>query len=99
MKKLPYTLIAGQTVGTALPTWAGPDWEIIERARKAKQAQPIARHGDAIDPRRAAAAKCPSDNALLQLDHGPRAQATPYQNRLRLERYEAQLQACAEAPK
>ena len=99
MKMLLITLIAGLTLGTALPTWAGPDWEIIERARKAKQAQPIARHGDAVDPRRAAAAKCPPDTPVMQLDHGPRAQTTPYLNQQRQQRYEAQVKACKAAAK
>ena len=100
MKKLLITLIAGLTLGTALPTWAGPDWQAIESARKAKQAQQAARRGDAVAPRAAAGtAKCPPDAPVVQLDHGPRAQTTPYLNRLHKERYEAQVQACAGAAK
>ena len=99
MNKLLIAVIAGLTLGTALPTWAGPDWQAIESARKAKQAQLIARHGGVVEPTNAATAKCPPDAPARQLDHGPRAQTTPYQNRLRQERYEAQAKACASAAK
>ena len=99
MKKLLITLIAGLTLGTAPPTWAGPDWQAIEAARKAKQAQQVARRSDAVAPQAAGAAKCPPDAPVMQLDHGPRAQATPYLNRLHKERYDAQVQACAGAAK
>lgn len=99
MKKLFITLVAGLTLGTALPTWAGPDWQAIESARKAKHAQQIARRGDAAAPRAPSTANCPPDAPVLQLDHGPRAQNTPYQNRLRQERYEAQLKLCTGALK
>ena len=99
MKKLLITLIAGLTLGTALPTWAGPDWQAIEHARKAQDAQQATRHADAAEPRAAGAANCPPDAPVMQLDHGPRAQTTPYQNRLRRERYQAQVKACTEAAK
>ena len=99
MKKLLTTLVASLTLVTALPTWAGPDWQAIESARKAKQAQQIARHGDATVPQATGAAKCPPEALAMQLDHGPRAQTTPYLNRLRQERYQAQVQACAGAAK
>ena len=99
MKKLLITFVAGLTLVTALPTWAGPDWQAIEHARKAKQAQQIARHSDAVDSTGTATAKCPPDAPVMQLDHGPRAQTTPYQNRLRQERYEALAKACTEAAK
>jgi hypothetical protein len=35
----------------------------------------------------------------LQLDHGPRAQTTPYLNQLRKARYEAEVKACKDAAK
>ena len=97
MNKLLTTLIASLTLVTALPTWAGPDWQAIESARKAKQAQQIARHGDATVPQAKGATKCPPDAPAMQLDHGPRAQTTPYLNRLHKGRYDAQVQACAAA--
>ena len=98
MKKLLITLIATISLGTALPVLAGPDWQAIEQARKAKQEAHAARHGEAYEvmaPTSAGRAKCPPEAPVLQLDHGPRAQTTPYQNRLRKDRYEAQVKACA----
>lgn len=98
MKKLLITLIGAVTLGTTVPVLAGPDWQAIEHARKAKQKAQAARHGDAHEamaPASAGPMKCPPEAPVLQLDHGPRAQTTPYQNRLRKDRYEAQLKACA----
>lgn len=40
---------------------------------------------------------CPPKKLVLQLDHGPRAQTTPYLNKLRKERYEAEVKACKDA--
>ena len=98
MKKLLITLIAGLTLGTAPPTWAGPDWQAIESARKAKQAQQAARRGDAVAPQAAAGtAMCPPDAPVVQLDHGPRAQTTPCLTRLHKERLGTKVQACAGA--
>lgn len=102
MKKLLITLIGAITLGTALPALAGPDWQAIEHARKAKQEAQTARHGDAYEvmpPTSAGPVKCPPEAPVLQLDHGPRAQTTPYQNRLRKDRYEARVKACASAMK
>lgn len=42
---------------------------------------------------------CPPKKLVLQLDHGPRAQTTPYLNQLRKARYEAEVKACKDAPK
>jgi hypothetical protein len=55
--------------GSAL---AGPDFFVIEQARKAQAAKADA----------AASAQQGTDNrkAVLPLDHGPRAQSTPYLN-------------------
>lgn len=39
---------------------------------------------------------CPPEPLILPLDHGPRAQTTPYLNRLRKERFEAEVKACKE---
>lgn len=102
MKKLLITLIAASTLGAALPVFAGPDWQAIEHARKAKQEAQAARRGDAYEamaPTSAGPVKCPPEAPVLQLDHGPRAQTTPYQNRLRQERYEAQVKACTNPAK
>lgn len=99
MKQLLIALIGAITLGTTLPVLAGPDWQAIEHARQAKQETQAARHGDALVPTSAGPLKCPPDAPVLLLDHGPRAQITPYQNWLRKERYEAQVKACASAPK
>ena len=44
-----------------------------------------------------AIAPCALPPLVLQLDHGPRAQTTPYQNQLRKERHAAQQAACEQA--
>lgn len=93
MKKLLITLIGFIAIGTTVPVLAGPDWQAIEHARKAKQ------EAAATRPASAEPLKCPLEAPVLLLDHGPRAQATPHQNALRQARYEAQVKACANAPK
>ena len=39
MKKLLLTLLCISTLSAAFPVFAGPDWQLIEQGRKAKQAQ------------------------------------------------------------
>ncbi|WP_076591347.1 hypothetical protein [Herminiimonas arsenitoxidans] len=39
MKKLLLTLLCISTLSAAFPAFAGPDWQLIEQGRKAKQAQ------------------------------------------------------------
>ncbi len=98
MKKPLITLIGALTLGAALPVFAGPDWQAIEHARKAKQATQEARRGDAYEtmaPTGAGPVKCPPDAPVPQLDHGPRAQTTPYLNQLHKNRYDAQVKACS----
>ena len=41
----------------------------------------------------------PPKKLVLQLDHGPRAQTTPYLNQLRKARYEAEVKASKDAAK
>jgi hypothetical protein len=97
MKKLLITLIGALTLSTTLPALAGPDWQIIEQARKAKQTAQAERRGDAYEalpPTGAGPQKCPPDALVLPLDHGPRALTTPSLNQQRKDRYEAQLAAC-----
>lgn len=67
------------SAGMALSALAGPDWQLIEQARKASlvEAQAQVRGGT---PGRVA----------LPLDHGPRAQTTPWLNQQRLKRAEEQ---------
>ena len=103
MNKLLVTLISTITLSAALPAVAGPDWHAIEQARKAHQAAQTERTGDlyqASAPTAARPQKCAMpDPLVLPLDHGPRAQTTPYLNHQRKERYAAQVQACKEASK
>lgn len=99
MNKLLLTLVGSLTLGMTLPALAGPDWQAIEQARKAQSAsRSDARaepHGAA--GRSAAGFRCPPRKPALLLDHGPRAQSTPYVNQQRQERYEAALRACKAA--
>lgn len=91
------SFIGALTLATALPAFAGPDWQAIEQARKAKQAMQMARHGDAMPAKADGTMKCPPDVLVLPLDHGPRAQSTPYLNEKRKARFEAEQKACKEA--
>ena len=103
MKKLFTTLISALTLGAALPAVAGPDWATIEHARKMHHDAQVQHSGDvyeALPPTAAGPQKCPAPEALvLPLDHGPRAQSTPYLNQQRKDRYDAQIRACKEASK
>lgn len=98
-KKLLISIVGALMLGIAAPSLAGPDWQAIEQARKAKQAAQVARHGDPYEAQgpTSAGVKCPPQAPTLLLDHGPRAQGTPYLNRQRQQRYEVQLQACRDA--
>ncbi len=100
MKKMLITIaVSCWALGAAMPALAGPDFNAIEQARKAReaarQADQVKRGGD-LSP---TAVGCPPDELVLQLDHGPRAQTTPYANRQRMERYAASVQACKDAGK
>ncbi len=91
MKKLFTTLTAWIALGAAVPALAGPDWQVIEQARENERAQ-VARM-----EKLTAAQKCAAKRLVLPLDHGPRAQSTPYLNQRRSEAVEADLKACKEA--
>ena len=93
MKNLLIALIGAVTIVAALPAIAGPDFRAIEQARKAHQATRIARHGDAQAPASADRIALASHKLVLPLDHGPRAQSTPWLNQQRVLRAEAQVQA------
>ncbi|MBL8318404.1 MAG: hypothetical protein JNJ42_08355 [Burkholderiaceae bacterium] len=90
MKKAITTLVGALALAAVWPASAGPDWQVIEQARRAKQAMQDASPASA----RGALMKCSLDVHTLPLDHGPRAQATPYQNQLRKQ---AQAKTCASA--
>lgn len=42
---------------------------------------------------------CPPQTLILPLDHGPRAQSTPYLNQQRKARYDAEVKACKDTAK
>ena len=96
MKKPLLSLIATIVLGASLPALAGPDFQAIEKARAAKQAAAAAQTASTTSVDRATGlrVKCPPDPLVLPLDHGPRAQTTPGENRTRKARYEAQVKAC-----
>ncbi|NUZ08440.1 hypothetical protein HQN59_22065 [Schlegelella sp. ID0723] len=69
---------------------AGP--VLAADAQTAEKNSPPPRSTDDTQP--SPAARCPAQQLVLPLDHGPRAQSTPYLNRLRAERHAAQVKAC-----
>lgn len=91
MKKLITTLVSIATLGASLSAFAGPDWQAIEQARKNANAQTV--NAEKVAPND----KCAEKRLVLPLDHGPRAQTTPYLNRQRKEAFEAEMKACKEA--
>lgn len=91
MNKLITTLVDLIAAGMTLPALAGPDWQAIEQARTNKRAQ-VAQM-EKLTPEE----KCTAKRLVLPLDHGPRAQSTPYLNEKRRQSFEAELKACKEA--
>ena len=93
MKKLLISLVGAVTLGVTLPSIAGPDFQAIERARKARHTTQHA----TMPTSAASAATEMSDGApqklVLPLDHGPRAQTTPWLNRQRVLRADAEARA------
>ncbi|OJX37399.1 MAG: hypothetical protein BGO75_09085 [Burkholderiales bacterium 68-20] len=96
MKKSLLPLIAALALGASLPALAGPDFQAIEKARAAKQAAAASQTASTtrVDGTTGQRVNCPPDPLVLPLDHGPRAQTTPGENRMRKARYEAQVKAC-----
>lgn len=80
MNKLLISLVGSLALSATLPALAGPDWQAIEHGRQAKQANQPDSQTDGAAGRSAAALTCPSKRPALLLDHGPRAQTTPYVN-------------------
>ena len=88
MNKTLLGLIGALSLGATLPAFAGPDWQVIEQARKNKRAE-VAQM-EKLTP----AEKCAARQLVQPLDHGPRAQSTPYLNEQRKARFDAELKAC-----
>ncbi len=87
------TVTTALAVSLSLPALAGPDFWTIEKGRAARQAE--VQRSPSSDSKNAAG--CPPDKLVLPLDHGPRAQTTPYLNERRKQRYEEQLRQCESA--
>lgn len=91
MKKLIAIMIGTIALGASLSAFAGPDWQTIEQARKNARAQVDKTEKTMSED------KCAENHLVLPIDHGPRAQTTPYLNRQRKEAFEAEMKACKEA--
>ncbi len=91
MNKLLNTLIGAVALSAMLPAFAGPDWQAIERARQNKRAQLVP--AEKASPQ----ANCAAKRLVLPLDHGPRAQSTPWLNERRKASFEAEQKACKDA--
>lgn len=91
MKLLPNTVAGLFALGATLPVFAGPDWSAIEQARKNQRSQM------SETSKRSPVQVCTSKSVVLPLDHGPRAQTTPYANELRRQRVLPELNACQRA--
>lgn len=99
MKKLLITLIGALAFGATLPAIGGPDWAVIEKARKEKQQAVLAPTTQAsMSGPSARSQDCPPSSLVLPLAHGPRAVTTPAANEIRKARHEARVKACQEAP-
>lgn len=85
MNRASITLASALLVGAIWPAHAGPDWQVIEQGRRAKQAL----HSRGIGGE--STAKCSPEALALPPDHGPRAQTTPRQNE---RRRQEQAKAC-----
>lgn len=100
MKKLLVSLIGAFALGATLPAIAGPDWAVIEWARKAKQEAALAQADQAgLSGPSAKSPGCPPPSLVLPTAHGPRAVTTPAANEIRKARHEARVKACQEAPR
>ena len=97
MKTTLIAIIGLLALGTQLPAFAGPDFQLIEQARKAKRAEDMRRQAQTADLAAAGKKDCPPPALVLPLDHGPRADTTTAQNRIRKERHAAAVEACRTA--
>lgn len=80
MKKILIIVASCWTLGASLPAAAGPDFNAIEQARKAKQSAQQANQGKTRGELASTSGACSPGKLVLPLDHGPRAQTPPYAN-------------------
>ncbi|WP_454728096.1 MULTISPECIES: hypothetical protein [Cupriavidus] len=72
----------------------GPDFDAVGRSpSQAHEPQPQPQPATTgLPPQpgevKAEAKVCPVEKPILPLDHGPRAQTTPYENKLRMRKYQ-----------
>ena len=100
MKTLFISVIGALALSAVRPSFAKPDSQAIERARRAQQAAQGEFRGASYQvspPPAAVPLKCPPDRMELAIDRGPRSLMASPQNRLRWQRYEAQVKACKDA--
>lgn len=90
MKKLLTILVGVLALSNTVLTFAGPDWLVIERARKEKE-----RGAQLAQKEQSkAAGQCAVARATLPLDHGPRAVTTPYLNEQRRAISQSDMRLC-----
>ena len=90
MKNLLVALAGAASIVATLPVSAGPDFQAIDRVRKAPRADQVVRHGDTQAPASADQIDPSAKRRVLPLDHGPWAQTTPWLNQQRVLRAETQ---------
>lgn len=90
MKKLLTILVGVLALSHTVATFAGPDWQVIERARKEKEQG--AQLAQKEQPK--AGGQCATARATLALDHGPRASTTPYLNEQRKAMSQSDTRVC-----
>ncbi len=78
------------SAGRCMAAFAGPD-QVIEKARADQAAVAAQATTTRVDSATGNRVNCARTLQLLPLDHGPRAQTTPGENRMRRARYEAQV--------
>ena len=84
MKKMCIALFGALGIAASLPAAAGPDWQAIEQARKAKQSEDVTQVAQAAET---------TKKFVLPLDHGPRSETTPWLNQQRMQRFAAKAAA------
>lgn len=73
---------------------AGPDFDAIERSRsqaRKPQPQPTTNLPSQPGEVKQEAKVCAVEKPILPLDHGPRAQTTPYENAVRMRKYQEEV--------